>query len=300
MILMDHQHAANVRNYGKSNVGRPRNHVKGTLESSWDNEGNSIIVESELVLSYKQKELSFIDQSLLLVNKQIYNEARGVLLSSNTLKFNFIDLDAMKPARWETMRHCTRFNIGMFEESMPTMVDLLCSTHYDLLDLQITMIIPGSKRTRCQYWVEQTKEMLEPLRDLHVRGQVIVSWIERHLVDNPEVRRETVEWLEKLGTDMMGGPGDGKPLVIGEEADRLAEAALAAYQASAMAAAIAASLTTSPPAPAPASTPASSATVSTTLAVAAPIVSTQPATPPTVTLPAVPTVDDDTDDDMES
>ncbi|TID22109.1 hypothetical protein E2P81_ATG11218 [Venturia nashicola] len=277
LVLMDHKHAHNVRNYGKSYVGAKRNNLKGTFEWSYDDEGNSILVESDLIPSFKKSDLSFIDQSILLVNKQIYDEARGVLLANNTLKVTLIDLNSMKPARWETMRHFTRFNVGMYEEAMPTVVSLLCSTHYDLLDLEITMVIPGAGRTRCQYWVKQMMDMLGPLRDLCVRGQVTFGWVERHLVDNPEVRRETVKWLEKLGMDMMGGPGNGDEIVIGEEMDKLSAEAFAARHASTMAAAIAASSATTPP-PAPVLAPAISTTVSPTPAVAAPIVSTPPAT----------------------
>ncbi|QDS78039.1 hypothetical protein FKW77_003118 [Venturia effusa] len=293
LTLMDHHHADNVRCCGISHVGKPRN--KQIVEWSYDDEGNSILVDSERLPSFNAKDLNFIDRSILLVNKQIYNEARGVLLANNALSVSLIDLDAMKSARWETMGHFTRFCIGTLDETMPTMVDLLCSTEYDLRELKITMIIPGAERTRCQYWVKQVKEMLEPLRELHVRGQVEFSWIERRLVDNPEVRKETVEWLEKLGMDMMGGPGNGKRIVTGEERDKEVEDALAAYHASAMAAATAASLAT---VPAPAQ--ANSATSPPTPVLAALDVSTLPATQPKVTLPAGPASGNDTHDDLES
>lgn len=291
LILMDHYHADNVRCLGKSYVGKPRN--KETLEWSYDDEGNSILVESDMIRSYKKKDLNFINRSILLVNKQIYNEARGVLLANNTLTVNLMDLDAMKPARWEAMCHLTRFNIGMLGEAMPTMVDLLCSSKYDLKELEITMIIPGVERTRCQYWVKQVKEMLEPLRDLHVRNQVEISWIERRLVDNPEVRKETVEWLEKLAIDMMGGPGNGEQIVTGEERDKAAEDAMEAYHASAMAAATAASLAAAP-------APTQASPVSPTPAVTAPIASTPLVTPPTITLPVVFAPENDTDENMDS
>lgn len=299
LILMDHHHADNVRCLGKSYVGKPRS--SGTVEWSYDDEGNSILVESERFPSYKKRDLTFVNRSILLVNKQIYNEARGVLFANNTLRVDPMELGAMKPARWEAMRHFTRFDVGMLNEAMPTLVDLLCSTHYDPHDLRIAMVIPGAERTRCQYWVEQVKEMLEPLRDLHVRGQVNFFWIERYLVDNPEVRMQTVEWLEKLGMDMMGGPGNGDRIVTGEERDKLLDDRHAAYHASAMAAATAASLVTTP---APAPTQVISASVSPTLNITAPTIFTSPAvatplpaTPPTI-LPTVPILEDDTDDDM--
>lgn len=217
---MDHRHADCVRQYGRCYAGGKRNSLKGKFRHSYDDEGNSILEESELISSYNQKNLSFIDRSILLVNKQIYNEARGSLIANNALRVMYIDLEAMKPARWETMRQFTHFYLGMYEEALPTMIELLCSTHYDLTELAISMVIPSAEGTRCQYWVQQMKDILEPLRCLHVRGQVAFEWIQRHLVDNPEVQKETVEWLEKLAIDMMGGPGDRKQVVIGEEMDK--------------------------------------------------------------------------------
>jgi hypothetical protein len=219
LVLLDHGTAKSVRQYGKSAIIPNDNFVAPPALRAWtyDNDGHLITQECHLVQRYKKEDLKFIDQSLLLVNKQIFHEARGVLLANNTLTLMPIDLHAMTLARWHTMRHLTSYVIGMDSEAMPAMINFLCSTMYDLRDLKLTMIIPGVERTRCQYWVTKVKELMEPMRCLHVTGQVEIRWVHRYFVDNPELRRETLKWLEELGKDIMGGPGNGDAIVTGEQ-----------------------------------------------------------------------------------
>jgi hypothetical protein len=192
-------------------------------EWTYDNEGHAVSQECEWVQRYKKDELEFVDQSLFLVNKQIYQETRGVLLANNTLTLMPMDLNAMTPVRWNTMRHLTCYDIATDSDAMPKMVGFLTSTMYDLRDLKLTIVIPGVEQTCCQYWVNKVKEMMEPLRDLEVRGQVEIRWIHRYLVDNPEVRKEMAQWLEVLGRDVMVGEGNGNAIVTGETEDKEAE-----------------------------------------------------------------------------
>jgi hypothetical protein len=208
----------------------PNNHFvapPALRQWDYDNQGHLITRECDCVIRYRKEDLDFIDQSLFLVNKQIYAETRSFLLAHNTLSLMPMDLHAMAPARWETILQLTHYDIGMDIDAMPQMVDFICSTVYELHDLRLVFVIPGFERTRCQYWVDKVKGLMEPLRDIHVRGQVEIRWIERHLVNNPEVRKETVKWFEKLGRDMMGGPGNGQPIVTGEKKKKEVTVALA-------------------------------------------------------------------------
>jgi hypothetical protein len=134
-----------------------------------------------------------------------------------------IDIHAMTPARWNTMRHLTSYVNGMDSEAMSTMTDFFCSTMYDLRDLKLTVIIPGVERTRCQYLVGKVKGLMEPLSHLHVSGQVEIQWMHRNLVDNPELRKETAKWFEELGRDIMGRPSTGDSIVTGEQQDKEVE-----------------------------------------------------------------------------
>lgn len=246
LLLLDHGTAKSVRQYGKSSIIPNNNFVAPPALRAWtyDNDGHLITQECHWVQRYKKEDLEFIDRSLLLVNKQIFHEARGVLLANNTLTLMPIDLHAMTLARWHTMRHLTSYVIGMDSEAMPAMIDFLCSTMYDLRDLKLTMVIPGVERTRCQYWVAKVKELMEPMRDLHVRGQVEIRWVHRYFVDNPDLRRETLKWLEELGKDIMGGPGNGDAIVTGEQQDKEVDELVAGLVGSASIAPVAVMTTT--------------------------------------------------------
>jgi hypothetical protein len=219
LILFEHETAKSIRRHGTSSVMPNNNFVAPPALREWtyDNDGHLTTKECDWVKRYRKEDFNFIDRSLFLVNKQIYHETRGVLLANNTLSLMPMDLHAMAPARWNTMRQLTRYDIGLDIEAMPVMVDFLCSTIHDLRNLKILLVIPGFERTRCQYWVDKVKEMMEPLRDLHVRDQVEIQWIMRYVVDNPEVRREMVKWLEELGRDMMGGLDYGDSIMTGDE-----------------------------------------------------------------------------------